>query len=149
VIALGVLDQLSTVVLREHCMAEALQLLRPPGSLPAGTVGGGGGLQGGAGGAGAGAGGEACFEVVAAPPRERALSQEWGSDLLVPVQTTAADSSSSGGFEEVFFHVFTGGELEKLVVDSASKVAGLEVRIVWSAQQRSGGTHACVVRRVR
>lgn len=130
VVALGVLDQLSTVTQRERFVVEALRLLRPPQGFAAG--------------------GEACFEAVAAPPRH--LTHDCGADLLVPVHVPgpASNGAAGGSFHEVFFHTFADGELEELVNSCASKMAPeLEVEIVWSEKQRGGGTHACVVRRVR
>lgn len=132
VVALGVLDQLSTAMQRERFVVEALRLLRPP----QGRI----------------SGGEACFEVLAAPPRQQALTHDCAADLLVPVRIKEAGSPGATGrtFHEVFFHLFADGELEELVKGCASQMApGLEIEFVWSAQQRGGGTHACAVRRVR
>lgn len=132
VVVLGVLDQLSTVMLRERCVMEALRLLRPPQDC---SVGGGG---------------EACFEVVAAPPSQRALTHDCAADLLVPVHIPSAHEGAGGSSCEVFFHTFAAGELEKLVKSCASRIVPeLEVEILWSAMQREGSTHACAVRRVR
>ena len=132
VVALGVLDQLTTAMHRERFMVEVLRLLRPPQERVSG--------------------GEACFEVIAAPPRQHALTHDCAADLLVPVYIQEARSHGATGrsFHEVFFHMFADGELEELVKGCASQMSSeLEVEILWSAQQRGGGTHACAVRRVR
>ena len=131
VVALGVLDQLSTATQRERFVMEALRLLRPPHECAAG--------------------GEACFEVVVAPPRQRALTHDCAADLLVPVHVPVATSHGAAGtLHELFFHMFADDELEELVKGCASQMAPeLGVEIVWSEKQRGGGTHACAVRRVR
>ena len=130
VVALGVLDQLSTATQRKRFVVETLRLLRAPRKSANG--------------------GEACFEVVAAPPRQRALTHDCAADLLVPMHIPVAEPPGATGFHEVFFHLFADGELEELVKGCASQMAPeLEVEILWSAKQRGGCTNACAVRRVR
>ena len=107
VLVAGVLDQLSTVEARAHCIGAVLRALAP--------------------------GGEACFTAVSsAAPR---LRPNLGADILVPIHvpvvtrdsatggTTAVDGSSGkecngeggGRTVEMYFHCFEAGELEKAV----------------------------------